>query len=278
MRRLGFLFLLLPFFLSAEEMVIDLQELGKIVYHFEDGLCEKIVRLAPSGQVKYEHLYNYDQDGKFISESLIGHLGNIHYSGSMEEGFITAHTPFGDESWLKEDRGTFEMVNIEKSYDEAGHLTQKGADHFFYDNDQLIRVDTDQYRVYFAYDEEGRRIAKKTISEHGEEDEYYLYWGKNEIGSVSEDGKLNWLRIPGMTNHPNLVRAIAVETEDAVYAPIYDARWNIVKLVNIEDRTIIEIRPDAFGQNLKELKGCPWIFCSKRFDRETGLVDFGFRR
>jgi len=71
-----------------------------------------------------------------------------------------------------------------------------------------------------------------------------------------------------MTTHSDLVKAIAIETKDATYAPIYDLRWNIVKLVNIADGLVLETRPDPFGQNLGMLEGCPWTFCSKRYDPE----------
>ena len=131
--------------------------------------------------------------------------------------------------------------------------------------------------VFFAYDSEGKKIAKKTVSENGEEEEYYLYLGKNEVGSISKNGNLKWLRIPGVTPHPNMVRAVAIETNDAIYAPIYDVHWNIVKQINIEDGIILQTRPDPFGQNLHELKGCPWTFCSKRYDKDIALVDFGYR-
>jgi RHS repeat-associated protein len=261
----------------AEERVIDLQDLGKIVYCFEDGLCKKIVRLSPSGEIKYEHVYHYDQDKKFVSESLIAGLGEITYFHNLEKGEMIVKTPFGEERWSKEDRCSFEEVDVEKVYDEEGFLIQKGSDRFFYECDKLVGVLRDQHRVFLAYDEEGRRVFKKTVTEDGEEGKYYLYVGKNEIGSVFEDGELKWLRIPGMTTHSNLVRAIAIETKDTIYAPIYDLRWNIVKLVNIADGSVLETRPDPFGQNLATLKGFPWTFCSKRYDLELGLVDFGAR-
>jgi RHS repeat-associated protein len=263
--------------LLAEEMVVDLQDFGKVVYCFEDGLCEKIVRLSPSGEVKYEHVYHYDQDKRFASESLIGGLGEITYSGNPEEGSLVAKTPFGEERWSKENRCAFKEANVEKVYDAEGFLIQKESKSFFYECGKLVQVLRDQHRVFLAYDEEGRRVFKKTFRDDGEEGECYLYLGKDEIGSVSEDGELKWLRIPGMTTHPDLVRAIAIETKDAIYAPIYDVRWNIVKLVNIADGSVLETRPDPFGQNLAILEGCPWTFCSKRYDPEIGLVDFGAR-
>jgi len=50
-----------------------------------------------------------------------------------------------------------------------------------------------------------------------------------------------------------------------------------VKLVNVEDGKVMETRPDPFGENLSKLAGCPWTFCSKRYDPDINLVDFGYR-
>ncbi len=47
----------------AENFTIDLGKLGKIVYYFEEGLCEKVACLSPVNEVKYEHLYHYDNAG-----------------------------------------------------------------------------------------------------------------------------------------------------------------------------------------------------------------------
>jgi len=149
--------------LFAEEVVVDLQNLGKVVYCFEDGLCEKIVRLSPLGEVKYEHVYHYDQDKKIISESLIGGLGEITYSGNFEEGRLVANTPFGEETWSKEDRCAFEEANVEKVYDAKGFLIQKGSDCFFYECGKLVEVLRDQHRVFIAYDKEGRRVFKRRL-------------------------------------------------------------------------------------------------------------------
>lgn len=277
MRRFLFMFLVVPFLLVGEEKVVDLQRVGKVVYHFDEGLCTKIVRIAPGGEVRYEHQYHYDENQKLVAESLIGNLGKVEYAGSVLEGCLTAQSPYGVERWSLEDRNSYEELGVEKGYDEQGQLIWKGSNCYEYKHGKLVKVFTDNCDVYYAYDEKGRRCLKKTVSCFSQEEEYYLFLENNEIGSFSADGELKWLRIPGMTSHPDLVRAIAIETKDAVYAPIYDFQWNIVKLVDISDGRVIETRPDPFGQNLATLEGCPWTFCSKRYDQEAGLVHFGSR-
>lgn len=244
MRWLNFLCLTLSFFLFGEEKVLDLQEFGKVVYYLDGDVCENIVRLSFSGEI----LYEFDPNSPVISESSI------------------------------EDLGAYEESNIEKRYDDKGRLIQKGENRYCYDEDRLVLVTTNDYAVFFTYDNEGKRVAKKLIPKDGqEEEEYYLFLGNTEIGSVSKSGELKWLRIPAITSHPDLVRAIAIETKDAIYTPIYDTRWNIIQLVNLETDAIIKTKPEPFGENLHELEGCPWTFCSKRYDKDIGLVNFGYR-
>ena len=130
----------------------------------------------------------------------------------------------------------------------------------FYKSDKLTRILSDQKDVIYGYDRDHKKVYKKLITEGVEEVEYYLYLGNKEIGSISADGTVKWLRIPGLQRGTDLVRAIAIETADAIYAPIYDHRWNIVKLVNVEDGTVTETRPDPFGENLSKIEGCPWTY------------------
>ena len=99
MKKFIFAFLIFPFLVRAENLTIDLGKLGKIVYYFEEGLCEKVARLSPTNEVKYEHLYHYDEDKKLISESLIYGLGKIEYLSNLQEGYLITKTPFGEEKW-----------------------------------------------------------------------------------------------------------------------------------------------------------------------------------
>jgi RHS repeat-associated protein len=276
-KKLLFIFLIFPFLVRAENLTIDLGKLGKIVYYFEEGLCEKVARLSAVNEVKYEHLYHYDEDKKLVSESLIYGLGKIEYFSGLEEGYLITKTPFGEEKWTDKDRSSFIESSLHKAYDECGRLIQKGTSQYFYEGDKLTRILSDQKDVIYGYDRDHKKVYKKLITEGVEEVEYYLYLGNKEIGSISADGTVKWLRIPGLQRGTDLVRAIAIETADAIYAPIYDHRWNIVKLVNVEDGTVTLTRPDPFGENLNKLSGCPWTFCSKRFDPDTNLVDFGYR-
>ena len=143
---------------SIEQHTIDLHAFGKIVYHFENVLCKKVIRVSQENKVKYEHLYLYDEDNKLISESIIGGIGEITYYGNAEDGYLVAHTPLGEEEWRAEDSSTFTPSPTQKIYDEQGRLIQKGTHHYFYDDDNLVHISTNDLNIFFDYDKDGRKI------------------------------------------------------------------------------------------------------------------------
>ena len=80
--------------------------------------------------------------------------------------------------------------------------------------------------------------------------ETYFHLGLNEIGIVDENQQLKELRIPGISTHKDYLRPIAIETKDAIYAPIYDVQGNLVKLIDIFTRNVITLfSPDLFIVN-----------------------------
>ncbi|MBM3192239.1 MAG: RHS repeat-associated core domain-containing protein [Chlamydiae bacterium] len=86
------------------------------------------------------------------------------------------------------------------------------------------------------------------------------------------------LRIPGLSYHKDVLRPIAIETKDAIYAPIHDIQGNIIKLVDIATREVTSLAlPDPFGRGLSKESPTSWIFSGKYYDRELDLVYFGRR-
>ncbi len=276
MKRIWILFFL-PIYLLSTEKVVDLNELGKIIYYFDGDLCKKIVRISDSGDIKYEHQYQYDENNHIVSENLIGNLGKVFYSGNIKEGYLEASSPFGKEYWKAEDKAPLKKSTNKRLYNKKGLLVKKGTSQFFYHGSKLERIEKVDRTVLYIYDKLGRKVSKQVVFDNALDTEFYLFLGSREIGSFSSDGKLKWLRIPGLSTHPTMVRAIAIETNNAIYAPIYDFQWNIVKLIDIETGEVIDTRPNLYGKNLAHLDGCPWTFCSKRYDPDAELVDFGYR-
>lgn len=114
-----------------------------------------------------------------------------------------------------------------------------------------------------------------------------------EIGVVDNEGKITELRILGAplvggSQHTEISSAIAHEINGKVYAPIHDHRGNVGCLIDSETGDVAEsYRYSSFGNirifsNLGEILPTssvenPWLFSSKRFDKETGLIYYGKR-
>jgi len=94
------------------------------------------------------------------------------------------------------------------------------------------------------------------------------------------DGTRVATKISERSIHRDHSLAIAIELKGRVYAPIIDGHGNIVKLIDPESRLVTHSYTySAFGEILSVKEGPfnPWRFQGKRYDPDTGLVDFGSR-
>ena len=266
--------------------------MGSIRYICDDRHLLRIDRLCPLGKILYFHSYNYDENDRLVSESLIGGLGEIVYeeNSSVRSPYhleiceydaqhnLVKHTQ--DEIVRAYDYNHLNELAVEDSseyynYDFTGNLIQKGDFHFSYDeNNQLIRAFSSEYEVTFTYDQDGLRTSKTVNGEV----ERYSYLGRNEIAKIDGDGNLKELRIPGLSPHQDIFRPIAIETRDAIYAPIHNIHGNITKLINISTEEVISLSlTDPFGRGLSQNAPTAWVFSGKHYDQETGLIYFGYR-
>lgn len=157
----------------------------------------------------------------------------------------------------------------------------------------ITEDDNSSRTIKYTYDGFNRRLSKTVVAnsndEHGTETVIkYLYDGSNEIGSVTADDDIAELRILGLGKGADIGAAIAIEIHHVPYAPIHDHRGNVSCLIHVEQRTPIELyRYSAFGEMqifsasstsraTSEVQN-PWLFSSKRYDEETGLIFFGKR-
>lgn len=273
----------IPAFAFSHEYLLSLGEFGSIRYTYDDEHLLQVERLSPSENVMYTHVYRYGLEGNLISESLIGDLGEIVYEdGIVRSPYSLENFAFDDEGTLIEhcydgifSKLTFDKTKLNVEYDSEGRVTQQGEKHFKYDDQhRLIEVSSPYCIVTYAYGPSGERISR-TINGKTEN---YLYVGANEIAILDEQRQVKELRIPGLSFNKNIIRPIAIETQEAIYAPIHDIQGNIVKLVNISTREVINLSiPDAYGQGLSKDTPVSWIFLGKNYDRDTGLVCFGAR-
>lgn len=293
MRYIVGLLVLFRSLLCADEYIFPLGSLGSIHYVFDNKTLLHIDRFSSSEELMYRHSYKYDLDGKLISESLIGDLGEVVYSqsGIIKSPYYTEICEYDDRhnlirhiqdgmirDYIYNDLNELileENSNESSEYDSAGNMIRKGGIHLFYDqNHQLVKASSSGYDIIYTYDNLGRRTSK-TIN--GEK-EVYGHFGINEISIVDGNSEIKELRIPGLSFHKDVLRPIAIETKDAIYAPIHDIQGNIVKLVNIDTKEVISLDlSDPFGRGLAKNSPTSWIFSGKYYDKEIDLVYFGHR-
>ncbi|GEM_PF-764176 len=186
---------------------------------------------------------------------------------------------------LDEDNRVIIYDGFTCTYDDKGKLVKKESDDqvFTYSYDALDRltgVQINNTQVEYTYDILGRRLSKTITSDEISKKEHYLYQGTNEIGVYNENKKPLHLRVLGKSFHPYLPLSIAFESHGKTYAPIYNFNHNVVQLIDKETKKITDYKSlDPFGSNLADLKPLnPWIFATKHFDADVGLVNFHNRQ
>lgn len=288
---------------DRQPLRIQISNIVEIVYEYTAGKISKIHRLNNNGQILYTH--SYLQKG---TESMIGHLGFIERTvdypiytcatlygleicryneiGNIVEKIIDGTTTsyqYDEQNRLLYKTNTFQdkletCDTLPCIYNDSGNLIQKKNTRYIYDQDnRLMEVINEDMIVFFTYDEYNRRVSKRVYTRAGNYEQTYLYFENIPI-AIFRNGMLEQLAIPGANRFGSISQAIAIETASAIYAPIYDIQWNISKLIDIKTREIYHFDIDPFGKNLhKQLPITPWLFATKEYDFETGLVYFGHR-
>ncbi len=188
--------------LCADLKELSLGELGSICYISDDSNLLHVERRMASGEVMYRHSYHYDESGKLVSESLIGDLGEIVYTGN---GLI--QTPFSLEICEYDEnhnliRHALDEVLNEYFYDDCnqlisedevpsceydcfGNVTSFGENQCVFDDEQnLVQVVTPTSVINYSYDQQGRRISRTLNGKT----QLYVYFGINEIAILDSDG------------------------------------------------------------------------------------------
>ena len=130
--------------------------------------------------------------------------------------------------------------------------------------------------ITYSYDPLGRRLSKCTQEGDSTQKEYYLYHGMNEIGVYDEANQKKSLRVLGKGMFEDALMSVAIETQNEIFAPIYDPSCNILHLINADTKEVLDYsKLQPFGENLATFKFCPWVFSMKLYDRDTGLIFYG---
>ena len=151
--------------------------------------------------------------------------------------------------------------------------------------DRLISVANDSEQVSYTYDELNRRLSKKVASSSQQTEERYLYAGQDEIGACDPQGNITQLRVLGIGRGAEIGAAIAIELNGQAFAPIHDHNGNVASLLDNVGNVFETYRYSAFGEEqIYDTNNAPidasinpWRFSSKRFDPETGFINFGRR-
>lgn len=141
------------------------------------------------------------------------------------------------------------------------------------------------------YDPFGRLLVEKHLDTKGKKKTIstsrYFYIGHQEIGSFTDKGKIETLKIPGLHGDELALSSVAFEIKGKTYAPVHDIAGNVIQLIDPKNRQIVEsYRYSAFGEETiynvnndsekVSLVSNPWRFAEKRVN-QTGLVHFGLR-
>lgn len=247
-------------------------------------LCEAIEDVV--GQ-KTSH-YAYDDRQQLISadEEAFHYdaLGNLYFNNTPAEISACCEVArWGNEEYVYNANGC-----LIETHSPQGKTT------YAYDAlDRLIAVYRGDSAFYYGYDAFNRRITKQQMAWNAGTNDWievdqirFLYDGDKEIGAVDRSGKLVELRLLGLGLGAELGSTVAIELQDAIYAPIHDHRGSIRCLIDLATGAKVETyRYTAWGTvsaydsdgNALEFSKNPWQFAGKRIDPETGFIYFGAR-
>ncbi len=256
------LYFCLSSFVVAEVHTLRLRDLGCARYFLDGDQIKQIERRSKMDELLYTCSYEYDQKGKLLSECLTNGIGKIIYKNHFD-------------STKEENRHRKPIGSFYTQYSSLGNLIQLDNKTFSYDEqNRLIKVTTPKNSIEYQYDTSGKRICR-ILNGHIE---YFVYHGINELARIDEFGNVIELRIPGISPHENILRPIAIETKNAIYAPVQNIQGTITALIDISTGKKISLAlADAFGDGLDQNAPVSWIFSGKYYDKEAGLVYFGAR-
>lgn len=256
------LFLCLVASVSADVHTLRLRDLGCARYFSDGPQIKQIERLSKMDEVMYTCSYEYDDNGDLISECLTNAIGKIIYKNSFD--CMNEQIPSCEPK-----------TQFCTEYDPSGNLIRLEDKTFSYDEqNRLIKVLTPTNVIEYDYDPSGKRISR-TLNGHTE---YFVYHGINELARIDEAGNVIELRVPGISAHKDILRPVAIETQNVIYAPVQNLQGTITALIDISTGKEIPVAAaDAFGDGLDQNAPVSWIFAGKYYDKEAKLVYFGMR-
>jgi len=193
------------------------------------------------------------------------------------------------------------------SYDDDGNLTRDGRWTYTWDaedrltsmltTDEAVAAGTPNRRLFFSYDDQGRRI-KKQVDEYvaaawTSKEIHFIYDGFNILAETEGGGGMIRSHVWGLDISGTLIGAGGIGgllcTADYKVSglvterlPVFDGTGNVVGLVDAKDgHGRAEYSYDPFGRPIRSAASFtgenPFRFSTKYEDLETGLVYYGRR-
>lgn len=306
-----------PFGREVKRMSEHNDVLYSHTYDQFDQQGKLLAETLPGNLGKQEYTYDPNGNKKTIKSDLFSEDSERDLIGRLTEINGKKKFAYNDLSQLvSENNKTFEydsldnrikINNDELIYNGLNQLKSHCGTEYFYDLrgnlskkvqnkeetrlesnalSQLISVENSN-RLIFSYDPFGRLLVEKQIDIKNNKTlstTHYLYFGNQEIGSISEKGSIENLKVPGL----NGLDSIAFELKGKRYVPMHDLIGNVISLLDPQSRDVIECyQYTAFGKETiyngqgevkpKSQVGNPWRFAEKRFNEILSLIHFGFR-
>ena len=235
-----------------------------------------------TGESTSTYEYTYDQmgrllsvtrDGSLVEEYRYGPNGTRIHEINIQKGIQGRDLSYSDEDQV------LTAGDTTYAYDADGFLKIKtnGTDTTTYTYStlgELLEVDLpDGREIEYIYDPLGRRIAKKV---NGVITEKYLWQGYSRLLAVydgNDNLKMRFLYADGRM-------PVAFEISGNRYYLCYDQVGSLRLVTDDSGNVQRQIDYDAFGYEINDTNPGFWTpfgFAGGLFDRDTGLVHFGFR-
>lgn len=165
-----------------------------------------------------------------------------------------------------------QIISKDFDYDANGNMLRQNEIAFKYDVlNRLIEIHSPDKDITYTYDPLNRLAFKV---ENGSTTNF-LYDGNSEIGTISQDGTIDQLKVLGLGLLGDIGAAIAIEISGEVYIPLHDLQGNIIGIINKDGQVVESYHTNAFGEQKTQNTINPWKFSSKR--SEQHLIFFGCR-
>ena len=232
--------------------------------------------------VPAEYIYTYDamgrlltvtKDGDTVEEYRYDANGTRNYEMNVLRGIDGRAYVYSDEDHL------LSAGDATYAYNVDGYLVQKstGADVTNYEystRGELLGVTlSDGKNIEYVHDPLGRRIAKQV---NGVTVEKYLWQGLTRLLAVYDCSDNLLMRF----EYADGRMPVAMTKDGIRYYLVYDQVGSLRVVADAAGNVVKQIDYDSFGNivnDTNQLFAVPFAFAGGLYDRDTGLIRFGYR-